>query len=131
MSLQDEDLPEGFIAISPAFVDLSDDEIQSWYTETDLTVENTFLYYNDDRYQYLLGWVLALPDRLTREGFDVLIGMHEYVLREAVQAFGGKEILSAETFTLDDEIGTDSVSYRLIVSVEGEDYPMDVEVIIF
>jgi hypothetical protein len=131
ISLHMEDLTEDFFPIPPLFIDFSENEIQEWYSGTDITVMEAFFFTNEAESRYIIGWTIRLPERLEATGFDTVMRHHEYVLVNAVAGLGGEEILDRETLLLDADIGNDFLGLRLLVKEKDEPYRMWVDAILF
>jgi hypothetical protein len=131
ISLNREDLTKDFFPIPPLFIDFSENEIQDWYSGTDITVMEAFFFTDEREQRYIIGWTIRLPERLEATGFDTVMRHHEYVLVNAVAGLGGEEILERETLLLDADIGNDFLGLRLLVKEEEEPYRMWVDAILF
>jgi hypothetical protein len=130
ISLNRQDLTDDFFPIPPLFIDFSENEIQEWYSGTDIAVIDAFFFTDEREQRYIIGWTIRLPERLEATGFDTVMRHHEYVLVNAVAGLGGEEILERETLLLDADIGNDFLGLRLLVKEKDEPYRMWVDAIL-
>jgi len=131
ITLTQQDLSDDFYAIPPIMVGISKSTIQSWYSETDIEVVDAFFFTDDREERYIIGWIIQLPERLERTGFDTVMRHHEYVLVKAVAELGGEEILQRDLLEIEADLGNDSQDLRLLVKEEGGPYQFWVDAILF
>jgi hypothetical protein len=131
ITLTQQDLSDDFYAIPSFMVGISKSTIQNWYSETDIEVVDAFFFTDDREERYIIGWIIHLPERLERTGFDTVMRHHEYVLVKAVAELGGEEILQRDLLEIEADLGNDSQGLRLLVKEEGGPYQFWVDAILF
>ena len=131
ITLEEKDLSDDFYAIPPIMVGITKSTIQNWYSETDIEVVDAFFFTDDREERYIIGWIIQLPERLERTGFDTVMRHHEYVLVNAVAELGGEEILQRDLLEIGVGLGNNSQGLRLLVKEEGGPYQFWVDAILF
>ena len=123
-SLSLEDLPDGFMEMSPAELGLTKEDLSG----DDFTVEDLFVFFGADPLEIIIGFTTILPTQLDQVGFDVGLAQPEFLMESLVGGMGATDILDQKELVHLNDIGDASAGLTVVADMDGIHMRMDMAV---
>jgi len=131
ITLVSSDLPDSFQPISFEELGFSDDMFRNLWREYDISVGNSFAFLYDAKYQFIMGWTIFVPDRLTRAAFLAELSRPDTLLESWVDSFPQDEISDQGILPKTGDIGDASAGFTIGLNFGEDAFPARIDTIIF
>lgn len=123
-SLSLEDLPAGFMEMSPAELGFTKEDLSG----DDFTVEDLFVFFSADPLEIIVGFTTILPTQLDQVGFDMGLTQPEFLMESFVGGMGATDILEQKELVQLNDIADASVGLTVVANMDGIHMRMDMAV---
>ena len=131
ITLLEFELPDGFAQIPPEELGFSEAEIKALMAADDLSVGSVFSFLHDAQFQFLIGWTVFLPDRVSRAAFDAEINRPESLLDALVASLEAGEVTDSKILPIPGTIGDASTAVTLALRFPDGALPLRMDFLAF